>query len=47
MIPAELGDATGLPRLLDALRNVGFDEEEVAKIAYENWVRVLDATWHD
>ncbi|NNL30574.1 MAG: peptidase, partial [Gemmatimonadetes bacterium] len=46
-IPADLGDAAGLPRLLDALRDVGFDEEEVAKIAYENWVRVLDTTWRD
>lgn len=46
-IPAQLGDATGLPRLLDALRAVGFDEEEVAKIAYLNWIRVLDATWRD
>ncbi len=46
-IPADLGDATGLPRLLDALREVGFCEEEVAKIAYGNWVRVLDVTWHE
>lgn len=46
VIPAELGDASGLPRLLDALRDVGFDEDEVGLIAYENWVRVLDATWH-
>ena len=47
MIPAELGDVSRLPRLLDAPRDVGLDEEEVAKIAYENWVRVLDATWHN
>lgn len=45
VIPAELGDATGLPKLLDALRDVGFSEEELELIAYRNWIRVLDATW--
>lgn len=45
VIPAELGDAAGLPKLLDALREVGFDEEELRLIAYRNWIRVLEATW--
>lgn len=45
VIPAELGDATGLPKLLEALRDEGFAEEEVRQIAYGNWVRVLEATW--
>lgn len=44
-IPAELGDAAGLPRLLDALADVGFSPGEVAAIAWENWRRVLDAWW--
>jgi membrane dipeptidase len=45
MMPADLGDVTRLPLLLDALRKVGFSEGEVAAIAYQNWVRVLGETW--
>ena len=45
LMPDPLRDATGLPRLLDALRAVGFSEEELHQIAYRNWVRVLKATW--
>jgi len=44
-MPEDLGDVTGLPRLLEALRGAGFDEAEVRRIAYENWLRVLDETW--
>lgn len=44
-IPLEMGDVTGLPKLMEALRSNGFDEEDLAKISYKNWVRVLSATW--
>jgi membrane dipeptidase len=44
-IPAPLGDVAGLPRLLDALREVGFSEPELERIAWSNWRRVLDAWW--
>ena len=44
-MPAELADAAGLPRLLDALRTGGYDEAELAAIAHGNWLRVLRATW--
>jgi membrane dipeptidase len=44
-IPAQLGDAAGLPRLLDALRAGGFGEAEVRAIAYDNWRRVLGLAW--
>lgn len=44
-VPAELGDAAGLPRLLDALRAAGFTEPELEAIAWHNWRRVLDAWW--
>ena len=44
-IPAELGDVTGTPRLLEALRGVGFSPEELAAIAWGNWRRVLGAWW--
>ena len=44
-IPQALGDAGGLPRLLDALRAEGFDESEIERIAWGNWRRVLGASW--
>jgi membrane dipeptidase len=44
-IPRALGDVTGLPRLLDALRAAGFDEDELERIAWGNWRRVLEAAW--
>ncbi|MBV9338801.1 MAG: dipeptidase [Solirubrobacterales bacterium] len=44
-IPAELGDVAGTPRLLEALRSVGFDDEELGRIAWGNWRRVLGAWW--
>jgi membrane dipeptidase len=44
-IPADLGDVAGLPKLLDALRAVGFTDEELERIAWSNWRRVLDAWW--
>jgi membrane dipeptidase len=45
LVPAELGDVTGVPRLLDALVADGFSHEDVAKIAWWNWRRVLGASW--
>lgn len=44
-IPREMGDVTGLPKLITALRQHGYNDAELRKLAYENWVRVLDKTW--
>src|SRR5215208_1601932 len=44
-IPRALGDAAGLPRLLDAIRAEGFSEDEMERIAWGNWRRVLEAAW--
>jgi membrane dipeptidase len=44
-VPAELGDAAGLPKLLAALRDTGFDDEELAAICWHNWRRVLAVWW--
>jgi membrane dipeptidase len=44
-IPQGIGDATGIPRLLGALRAGGFTEDEIARIAWGNWRRVLGETW--
>jgi membrane dipeptidase len=44
-IPAEMGDATGLPRLVRALGEAGFDAAEIEAICWLNWRRVLAAWW--
>ena len=44
-IPAELGDVSGIPKLLDALSRSGFGPQEVEAIAWSNWRRVLQAWW--
>ncbi len=44
-VPAEVRDVAGVPKVLDALRAVGFTEEEVGAIAWDNWRRVLDVWW--
>jgi len=36
----------GVPKVLDALREVGFGPDELAAIAWGNWRRVLDAWWN-
>ena len=41
MIPAAIADASGLPNLVTALREHGFDYTSLRKIASENWMRVL------
>ena len=43
--PAELGDVTRLPDLFEALRERGYGDESLAKIAHGNWTRVLRETW--
>jgi membrane dipeptidase len=44
-MPRELGDVTGLPRLVAALRAQGYGEAGLAKITHQNWLRVLRQTW--
>ncbi|HXE73764.1 MAG TPA: dipeptidase [Candidatus Nitrosotenuis sp.] len=44
-IPREVGDVTGLPRLLEGLRRRGWSDEELALFCYGNWLRVLRQTW--
>lgn len=41
-VPVEIGDAAGLPRLIEAFRAHGYGEELIEKIAWKNWVRVLE-----
>lgn len=44
-IPKEIGDVAGLPKLVEALRKAGYDDEALRKIGHENWLRVLRKTW--
>lgn len=43
-IPKALGDASGMPRLLRLLQDVGYGEKELCQLAFENWLRVLQLT---
>ena len=44
-VPRGIGDASGLPKLLEALRERGYDDEALKRLAHGNWVRVLRAAW--
>ena len=44
-VPEGIGDVSGLPDLLAALHAAGYDDASLRKLAYENWVRVLQSTW--
>jgi membrane dipeptidase len=44
-VPQAIGDVSGLPNLLAALKEHGYGEAELRKLAHENWLRVLRATW--
>ena len=44
-MPQDLVDVTGLPKLITALREHGFDDTALKKITHQNWVRVLRQTW--
>jgi len=45
LIPSAIGDAAGLPKLVDVLRLHGYDDAALRKIAFENWLRILHQTW--
>jgi membrane dipeptidase len=44
-MPAELGDAAGLQKLVQAMRKRGFDQNLIEKLCFRNWLRVLGRTW--
>lgn len=43
--PRAIGDAAGLPALLAAMREHGYDDATVTALAHGNWLRVLETTW--
>ncbi|WP_306143341.1 dipeptidase [Roseibium sp. MMSF_3412] len=40
--PQDLSDVTGLPSLFNVLRERGFDEAALDKLAYRNWISMLE-----
>jgi membrane dipeptidase len=46
-IPNALGDAAGIPKLLEAFASAGFTTEEIEAIAWHNWRRVFAAWWRE
>ncbi|MBS9720976.1 dipeptidase [Tianweitania sp. BSSL-BM11] len=44
MIPAEIGSAAGLQKLVAGLQGAGYADAEINKICRENWFRVLRLT---
>lgn len=44
-IPNDIADVTGLPNLVDALKNAGYGDDLLKKITHGNWVRVLRKVW--
>lgn len=44
VVPKPIGDAAGLPKLLDALAAKGYGTELVEKIASKNWLSMIERT---
>jgi membrane dipeptidase len=44
-MPQDLSDASKLPNIMQALRDRGYDDAALRKLAHENWIRVLRRTW--
>ncbi len=45
LISSHIGDAAGLPGLVSALQEHGYDDEALGKLTHQNWLRVLRKTW--
>jgi membrane dipeptidase len=46
VVPDAVGGVAGLPRVVDELAAAGYGDDALAKITHENWLRVLERTWH-
>ncbi|TGB04456.1 dipeptidase [Halobacillus salinus] len=44
-VPESIRDVTGVPGLVDRLREEGLSEEDLKQVLYKNWIRVLEDTW--
>lgn len=46
VIPGEIGDVSGNPRFVEAMRAHGYGEALIERICWRNWLDVLKRTWH-
>jgi membrane dipeptidase len=44
-MPADLHDAAQTPKLIQAMRDRGYDDAAIHKFGRDNWLRVLKAVW--
>jgi membrane dipeptidase len=44
-IPQGVGDVTGLPRLVTAMAEHGYDAATIEQLCFGNWLAVLERTW--
>lgn len=42
IIPGEMADASGLPKLIAAMRQSGYGETLIAKICHQNWISAIE-----
>ena len=45
LVSDELGGLAGLPKLVSALRDAGYDDAAVDKVTHGNWLRIFRETW--
>ena len=45
LLPTEIGDASGLGKLVTAMANQGYDPDLLRKLCRENWLHVLGRCW--
>jgi membrane dipeptidase len=45
MMPRQIGDAAGLPVLIDELQRSGYNADALRKLTHQTWIRVLGETW--
>jgi membrane dipeptidase len=47
LVPEEIGDASGLQVLVDALARAGYGSEDLELVCRSNWLRVLGRAWKE
>jgi membrane dipeptidase len=46
VVPAAIGDAGGLQRIVAAMDAHGYDEDLLTRLCHANWLALLDRCWH-
>jgi membrane dipeptidase len=45
VVPAAIGDAGGLQRMVAAMHEHGYDENLISKLCHANWLALLERCW--